>query len=58
MSSRPRTKYGETFFVKKLGMEEQTFLGKFMGGCFKWGSMIRTCKGEVNSQEVPKVESS
>ena len=33
------TKYGETFFVKKLGMGEQTFRGKFMGG---WGLMIRS----------------
>ena len=31
VSSLP-TKYGGTFFVKKLCMRKQTFLGKFMGG--------------------------
>ena len=33
VSSLP-TKYGRTFFVKKLCMRKQTFLGKFMGGMF------------------------
>ena len=41
----PPTKYRETFFGKKLCMGEQTFLSKFMGGCFTWGLMIRSCKG-------------
>ena len=39
--SSPLTKYGGTFFVKKLCMGEQTFLGKFMGGYFTWGLMVR-----------------
>ena len=43
--SYPPTKYGETFFIKKLYMEKQTFLGKFFGVCFTWGLMIRLCKG-------------
>ena len=25
-------------------MAEQIFLGKFMGGCFTWGLMMRSCK--------------
>ena len=29
--SSPRTKYGGTFLIKKLCMEEQTFLGRFLG---------------------------
>ena len=29
----------------KLCMGEQTLLGKFMGGCFTLGLMIRSCKG-------------
>ena len=33
------------FFIKKLCMEEQTFLGKFLGVCFTWGLMIRSCEG-------------
>ena len=41
----PPTKYGETFFIKKVCMGEKTFLGKFFGGCFTWGLMIRLCKG-------------
>ena len=28
--SSPLTKYGGTFFVKKLCMREKTFLGKFI----------------------------
>ena len=42
------TKYEGTFFIKKLCMGEQTFLGKFFGRCFTWGLMIRSCKGEIN----------
>ena len=45
--SSPLTKYGGTFFVKKLCMGEQTFLGKFMGEYFTWGLMVRSCKGGV-----------
>ena len=37
---------GKRFFVKKLCMGEQTFLGKFMGGCIAWGLMIRFMEGE------------
>ena len=47
----PPTKYwgtdGGTVFIKKLCMGEQTFLGKYFGGCFAWGIMIRSCKGEL-----------
>ena len=43
--SSPPTTHGGTFFVQKLCMEEQTFLGKLMGGCFIWWLMIRSCKG-------------
>ena len=32
MSPFPHTKYGGTFFIKKLCMREQTFLGKFFLG--------------------------
>ena len=39
---------GGTYFIKKLCTEEQTFLGKFFGGCFTWGLVIRSCKGVVN----------
>ena len=35
-------------------MGEQTLLGKFFGGCFRWGLMIRSCKGVVNGSEVSK----
>ena len=45
MSPLPPKKYGRTFLAKKLCMGEQTFFGKFMGGCFTWGLMIRSCKG-------------
>ena len=41
--SCPLTKHWGTFFVKKLCMEEQTFLGKFMGECFTGG------RGRVNT---------
>ena len=44
----PPTKYGGTFFIKKLCMGEQTFLGKGLGGCFTWEPMIRSFKVEVN----------
>ena len=27
-------------------MGKQTFFGKFMGNYFKWGLMIRSCKGK------------
>ena len=43
--SSPLAKYGESFFIKMLCMGEQTFLGKFMGGCFTWGLMIGSSKG-------------
>ena len=42
--SSPPTKYGRIFFVKKLCMGEQTFWGKFMGGCFTQWLIIRSCK--------------
>ena len=45
--SSPPTKSWGTFLAKKLCMGEQTFLGKFMRGCFTWELMIRSCKGEV-----------
>ena len=38
--SSPPYKIWETFFMKKLCMGEQTFLGKFFGGCFTWRLMI------------------
>ena len=44
----PPTKYGGTFFIKKLCMGEQTFLGKGLAGCFTWEPMIRSFKVEVN----------
>ena len=44
--SSPPTRYGGTFLAKKFCMGEQTFLSKFMGGCFTWGLMIRSCKGK------------
>ena len=51
-SPLPSTKYGGSFFAKKLCMAEQTFLGKFIGGCFTWGPIIRSYKegggGRVN----------
>ena len=34
MSPLPPTKYGGTFFKKKLFMGEETFLGKFFLGMF------------------------
>ena len=33
------------FFIKKALHLGKTFLSKFMGGCFTWGLMIRSCKG-------------
>ena len=33
------------FFAKKLCMGGQNYLGKFMGGCFTWGLIIRSRKG-------------
>ena len=41
----PPTKYVETFFIKKFCMGEQTFLGKFLGGCFSCELMIKSGKG-------------
>ena len=32
--SSPPKEYGRIFLVKNLCMREQTFWGKFMGGCF------------------------
>ena len=43
-SPLPSTKYGGSFFAKKLCMAEQTFLGKFIEGCFTWGPIIRSYK--------------
>ena len=43
--SSPPTRYGGTFSKKKFCMREQTFFGKFLGRCFTWGLMIRSCKG-------------
>ena len=43
--SSPPTKYWGTFFVKRLCIGEQTFLGKFFVVCFTWGLMIWSCKG-------------
>ena len=39
--SSPRTKYGGTFFRRKLCMGEQTFLGKFFGRYFGTNDQIR-----------------
>ena len=39
-------------FLKKLCMGEQTLLGKFKGGCFTWGLMIRSCKGGGKVSQV------
>ena len=44
MSPLPPTKYGGTSFEKKLCMGEQTFVRKFIRGCFTWGLMIRSDK--------------
>ena len=41
------TKYRENVFIKKLCMGAQNCLGKFLGGCFTWGLMIRSCKGKT-----------
>ena len=41
----PPAKYVETFFIKKFCMGEQTFLGKFLGGCFSCELMIKSGKG-------------
>ena len=38
------TKYGIIFFIKNLCTREQTFWGKFMGGCFTQWLIIRSCK--------------
>ena len=38
----PPSKYEGTFFLKKLCMGEQTFLDKFMGGCFTCELIIRS----------------
>ena len=54
VSSAP-TKYGTTFYIKKLCMEEETFSGKHSGECLTWGLMMRSCKGGVNGEEVSKV---
>ena len=54
----PPYKVWGNLFTKKLGMGKQIFLAKFLGGCFTWGLMIRSCNREVNGQEVPKVKSS
>ena len=40
--SSSATKYGGTLVVKKLCMREQTFLGKFIGGCLTSRLMIRS----------------
>ena len=46
VSSPPTpSKVWGTFFLKKLCMGGQAFLGKFMGGCLTWGLMIKSCKG-------------
>ena len=34
--SSPPTKYGETFFVKKLLHGGENFLGQICEGCFTW----------------------
>ena len=56
--SSPPANYGGTFFIKKLCIGEQTFLGKLFGECFAWGLMINHARGDVNGKEVSKVESS
>ena len=48
----------EPFFIRSLCMGEQLFGGNLFAGCFTWGLMIRSRKGEVNGLEVLKVESS
>ena len=48
VSSPPPT-YRGTFLIKELCMGKQTFLGKFLGGCFTWGLMIRSCKVSFSS---------
>ena len=44
----PPYKVRGTFFIKMFCMWEQTFFGQMFWGCFTWGLMIRSCKGEVN----------
>ena len=46
--SSPHYKLWGNFFIKKICMGEQTSFGKFLGGCFTWGLLTRSCKGEVN----------
>ena len=41
----PSTKYGGTFFVKLLGIGEQFFLVKFMGGIFYIGTNDQIMQG-------------
>ena len=57
VSSAPYKVWGN-LFIKKLGMGKQNFLEKFLGECFTWELMIRSCNREVNGQEVSKVKSS
>ena len=56
--SSPPYKVWGNFFRKKALDGGTNFLGKFMRGCFTWELMIRSCKGEINGQEISKVESS
>ena len=37
LSPLPPTNYGGTFFIKKLYIGEQTFLGEFMGDALNGG---------------------
>ena len=47
--SSPTTKYGETFFIKKLCMGEQTFLGKrsMISDHPRGKLMVKSFKGRV-----------
>ena len=42
---RPPYKVWGSFFRKEALHGGTNFLNKFMGGCFRWGRMIRPCKG-------------
>ena len=43
------------FFCEKVLHGEQIFWGKFMGGCFTWGLMIKSWKGRGFKGQVKVV---
>ena len=45
MSPLPPTKYGGTFFIKKLCIGEQTFFGQIFWGMFYMGTIDQIMQG-------------